>query len=402
MKVELHLLQSFAPGNLNRDDTGNPKDCSFGGFRRARISSQSLKRAIRLNPLFSQIVGSSAAIRTRLANKPLVDLLKKYGLDETAAEFLGKDFFNRIVGWDESNNRTKVLIFFSGPELEDISRRLVNLWESELKFIFPEILKSIDKEETDNQKKKSKKEDAHLPESWNKLMDQFKKSLSKREDRPVRGVEVALFGRMLAEEPGLNVEAACQVAHAISTHKLEAEFDYFTAVDDLLENKDNTGAGMIGNIGFNASCFYRYSVVDVDSLDKNLANDKELSNKGIIAFIKSSIHSIPSGKQNTFAAHNKPSFIMVVIRPNDEAPVSMANAFLKPVRMTENESVMEVSVRRFDDHWYALQTMYGMNEQTKVLLCKMKDAGRLNSLEQYEVESESVLFNNLEMILANR
>ncbi|MBK9290294.1 MAG: type I-E CRISPR-associated protein Cas7/Cse4/CasC [Bacteroidetes bacterium] len=395
MKIELHLLQSFAPGNLNRDDTGNPKDCTFGGFRRARISSQSLKRSIRLNPLFSEIVGSKPALRTRHANKPLVETLVGLGIEKNAAEFLGQDFFNRIVGWDETAGRTKVLLFFSGPEIEEIAKRLAQLWHEKLSTIYyTEIEKQLSKID-ESKTKKSKKDEVSLPKEWNDNIAELIKQLKKKEFRPARGVEVALFGRMLAEEPGLNVDAACQVAHAISTHKLDADFDYFTAVDDLLDESEESGAGMIGNIGFNASCFYRFSVVDVKKLEENLMGDLDLVLKGTIAFIRSSIHSIPGAKQNTFAAHNKPSFIMVVVRKNNDAPVSLANAFLKPVKATEKESLLEASVRHVENHWDALTSMYGLNDDTQVLITQMKDLPFYPNFQNYYLDSEEALINQL-------
>ena len=143
-------------------------------------------------------------------------------------------------------------------------------------------------------------------------------------------VDVALFGRMLAVMPEKNQYAACQVAHAISTHAVEREFDFFTAVDDL-KPEDTAGADMMGTVEFNSACFYRYAMVDWAKLGNNLQGDAELSAKGLRAFLEGFVVAEPTGKQNTFAAHNPPEFIMVTVRRNT-APRNLANAFESALR----------------------------------------------------------------------
>src|SRR5262249_28572729 len=154
-----------------------------------------------------------------------------------------------------------------------------------------------------------------------------------------KAADLALFGRMLADLPEKNVDAACQVAHAISTNRIHSmEMDYYTAVDDI--NNDNPGADMIGTVEFNSACFYRYATLDVTELvggsgdEKStrpfgLQGDLELARTTATAFLKAFVHSVPTGKQNSFAAHNPPSLVFAVVR--DGPPVSLANAFVKPV-----------------------------------------------------------------------
>jgi CRISPR system Cascade subunit CasC len=169
-----------------------------------------------------------------------------------------------------------------------------------------------------------------------------------------KAADLALFGRMLADLPDNNIEAACQVAHAISTHKVGVEFDFYTAVDDL-QNKAESGAGMMGDIEFNSACYYRYSNIDLNQLKKNLDNDEGLSNATVAAFIRASVSAIPTGKQNSFAAQNPPDFIMAVVRNN--GAWSLANAFVKPIK--EGGSLVADSIRALVDYWDKLNTAYG-------------------------------------------
>ena len=151
-----------------------------------------------------------------------------------------------------------------------------------------------------------------------------------------KAVDLALFGRMLADMPEKNQNAACQVAHALSTHSVEREFDYYTAVDDL-KPEDSTGADMMGTVEFNSACFYRYAVVDWEKLVENLQDDEQLAKKGLRAFLEGFVVAEPTGKQNTFAAHNPPEFVAVSVREN-AAPRNLANAFETAVRVGKGES----------------------------------------------------------------
>jgi CRISPR system Cascade subunit CasC len=170
---------------------------------------------------------------------------------------------------------------------------------------------------------------------------------------------LALFGRMLADLPESNVDAACQVAHAISTHKVGVEFDFYTAVDDLLPTGE-TGAGMMGTVEFNSACFYRYANIDVKQLTKNLGDDAELTQATIEAFIRSMIHAIPTGKQNSMGAQNLPSFVLAVVRPSGFW--SLANAFVNPIK---SANIVNDSITKLDEYWGQLETMYGKEGITK-------------------------------------
>ena len=195
-----------------------------------------------------------------------------------------------------------------------------------------------------------------------------------------KAADLALFGRMLADLPEKNVDAACQVAHAISTNKIHSmEMDYYTAVDDI--NNDNPGADMIGTVEFNSACFYRYATLDVDRTGRRLPRreedppfglqgDAELARTTAAAFLKAFIHAIPTGKQNSFAAHNKPSLVFAVVR--DGPPVSLANAFVKPVTPRGDESLVEKSIEALDDYYGRLVGMYGDGGLKKSAVCQME------------------------------
>ena len=221
MYIELHLIQSFAPANLNRDDTNNPKDCEFGGVRRARISSQCIKRAIRNEPVFAETTGMEIGQRTK---RVIERLRKQIGAARPEAEVNAvlpafvPAFLSKL---DKDGQRTAVLLYLSSAEIEGISNKLLENWG----------------ELADEKKRAAAAE---------RLAKELVKEYKGRTSAP----DIALFGRMLAEKPELNLDAACQVAHALSTHRVTMEMDFYTAVDDL--NPDDTaGAGMMGFTGYN-------------------------------------------------------------------------------------------------------------------------------------------------------
>jgi CRISPR system Cascade subunit CasC len=178
-------------------------------------------------------------------------------------------------------------------------------------------------------------------------------------------VDVALFGRMLADRKELNVDAAAQVAHAISTHRVDRESDFFTAIDDWTDDEE-ADAGMLGTVEFNSSCQYRYAVVNLDKLIENLGGDEELAKRGLQAFLRASVLAIPTGRQNTFAAHNLPSFVGIAI--HNSQPISLANAFEQPVWAGESRGgLAAASVARLQTYANQLSQSYGLDLGLQVL-----------------------------------
>jgi len=353
--IELHLLQNFPPANLNRDDTGSPKDCEFGGYRRARISSQALKRAVRNHPRFAEMTGVDNGTRSKWLTRPIVKALKEqHNKDENEAVEIAKVFVeNYAAGLDSRNpQKTSVLVFFSPFEVEQITASLIENWELFSNFIQDE---ERNKAAKDAAKKAGKKasETNNFVKPVKAIVDKLIKNMKERTSAP----DIALFGRMLASSKELNIDAACQVSHAISTHRVTMEMDYYTAVDELLQDEES-GAGMVGFTGFNSACFYRYCRIDWQQLVKNLGGeDTELARRTVAAFLRSAIEAIPTGKQNAFAAQNPTSFALAVVR-RDGMCWNLANAFETPIQPKKGDGYISESIARLDSLWGALSGFY--------------------------------------------
>jgi CRISPR system Cascade subunit CasC len=338
MFIELHLIQNFAPSNLNRDDTNNPKDCDFGGARRARISSQCIKRAVREHPVFAKTTAAENGSRTKLMGRLLAQALTAAGKPEELAASVASAAAAQFAKLDKKGN-TSVLIYFSPEEINRLATEIVANWD--------EI--ASEKDLAKSAKLKS-------------IFDELIKAVKDRTSAP----DIAMFGRMLAENPKLNLDAACQVAHAFSTHRVNMEMDFYTAVDDVIQDSDETGAGMMGVTGYNSACFYRYARLDWEQLVKNLAGDTELARRTVEGFLRASFLAIPSGKQNSFAAQNLPDFALAVAR-EDGMSWSLANAFQTPV-YPGKQGILPASVEALDRYWGQLQRVYGNGGMTVAAL----------------------------------
>jgi CRISPR system Cascade subunit CasC len=331
MKLELHSIQSFAPSNLNRDDTGSPKDCEFGGVRRARISSQCWKRAIRIAFKDRGLVSEdNRGERSRKIAGHVAKVIAN-GLPEETARRVAENALAAIGLKNTKAGDSEYLLFVSNFGLQQFAEACKKHWAA--------------LEKTKDPKK--------LPKDFADDLDDLMQT--------GRAIDVALFGRMIADRPSDNIDAASQVAHAISTHRADLEFDYYTAVDDLQPDAD-TGAGMIGSLEFNAACYYRYANIDVAQLSRNLDGQRNLVREGLQAFLSAAIEAIPSGKQNGTAAHNPPSFVLTVVRPS--GLWSLANAFLKPVRPKAGGDLAESSIAELSAYWNKLAAVYGTPPDT--------------------------------------
>jgi CRISPR system Cascade subunit CasC len=351
--IEIHALQNFGPSNLNRDDTGAPKDAFFGGYRRARVSSQCLKRAIR--QYFHVKVGQGTlnvddiASRTKRVLDAIVELLVSEGHSELESKSKTQ-LALAAIELSIKDGKSEYLLFLGQREIQEIARIISEKWDT--------INTAAPQSESEKKPGKAKKDAAK----------QADPELRKALDKVFNGgkaLDVALFGRMLADMPAKNQDAACQVAHAISTHSVEREFDFYTAVDDL-KPEDTAGADMMGTIEFNSACFYRYAVVDWEKLISNLQGDVELAKKGLVAFLEGFVVAEPTGKQNTFAAHNPPEFVAMSIR-HDTAPRNLANAFEMPIRANKNEALTLSSAAKLVEKGKALSTAFGGAGKTYVL-----------------------------------
>ena len=328
MFIELHMIQNFAPSNLNRDDTNNPKDCEFGGYRRARISSQSLKRAIRYEPVFAESTQVAIGERSKWMSRPIKEKLIAAGKDEEQAANVASAFVKDFYAKADKKNpeKSSVLLYFSQEEVDNAARGLLEDWDAAVA---------------------AAENDKSLPD----LVKALQKETKNRTSAP----DIALFGRMLAENPELNIDAACQVAHAISTHRINMEMDFYTAVDDLQESEqeEGAGAGMMGFTNFNSACFYRYVRIDWGQLVKNLGGDIALAARTVEGFLRAALDAIPSGKQNSFAAQNPTSLALAVVR-EDGKSWNLANAFEEPVYAGKNGSLISSSILALDQYWQDL------------------------------------------------
>ncbi len=344
MILELHLIQNFAPSNLNRSDTGSPKDCIFGGVRRARISSQCFKRAMRdyFREKFER-PGELAERSTRLVEHVVERLVEKGHDEQVAIKVVIQALSIVDIKAKEKKSkkdpakveyRTEYLVFMGRDEIA----KLTEVCEE----YFDEL-------------SKDKVASAITNEVNKKLMDLMKEG---------KAADLGLFGRMLADLPKQNRDAASQVAHAISTHKVGLEFDFFTAVDDL-RPEDTAGSDHLGTVEFNSACFYRYANVDIDKLRENLQKDEELTRATVAAYIKAAVEALPTGKQNSFATHEKPSLVYAVVR--DSGMMSLANAFEKPVYDNKG-GVVEKSIESLVEHYGKVTGVYGDDAVSRVFV----------------------------------
>lgn len=352
--IEIHALQNFAPSNLNRDDTGAPKDALFGGTRRARVSSQCLKRAVRqhFSGLIEQNVLASEDVAWR--TKRILDALTKSLVDKGRPEAEAAEKSRLALAAMEltvkDDGKSEYLLFLGQREISGIANIIDEKWDS---ITAAEAGPTEGKKSGKAKKQAAQNADPELKKALDKVFNGGK------------AVDVALFGRMLADMPEKNQNAACQVAHAISTHSVEREFDFYTAVDDL-KPEDTSGADMMGTVEFNSACFYRYAVVDWEKLVANLQGDTVLAGKGLRAFLEGFVVAEPTGKQNTFAAHNPPEFIAVSVRRNT-APRNLANAFETAVFTKKGESLTRKSAEELAKKAKALQSAFGGDGETFVL-----------------------------------
>ena len=333
MLFEIHMLKNYPATNLNRDETGSPKTCYFGGSQRGRISSQCLKRTWRTSELFNVL--ESQGWRSRNLPELVARKLQDMGVKEEYIEHATL-MLTGIANKDKKTNKdmiTSQMIFFSPADVQILAKKAKEL---------------IDHCADVKEFKKLK------PDS---LIDLMKKAAAR-----AITLDIALFGRMVTSDVILNVEASMQVAHAFSTHPVNIESDYFTAVDDLLSmNEDANGAGMIGDIDYDSCCYYIYASLDVDKLKENLKDSPDALGKVeqlIPVLLRVMAMSNPSGKQNTFAGHVLPEAIMVECK-EDKIPLSYANAYAEAVSRTSRKVVQD-SIGKLAKEVDLMDRFYGL------------------------------------------
>lgn len=374
MKLELHILQNFAPSNLNRDDTGAPKDCEFGGVRRARISSQCLKRAVRVafqaNGHFNQ--GQLAARTKRLVEQIADELTTGFKKDPEASAKIARIAIEGAGFGIKDDQKTQYLLFIPRRVIGALAGVLNEHWDEVSKLAGGKTGPAGGDAEGKESKAKQKKREAQAA-----FPKEIGAAIREILGDATRTPDLALFGRMIADEPQWNADAACQVAHAISTNRVNMDFDFYTAVDDF-RPEDNQGSDMMGTVQFNSSCFYRYSVLDLNQLASNLgAGDPEILRKTVEGYLRASIEAIPTGKQNSMAAQNPPSYILAVVRSKG-VPVSLANAFVRPIRPESASDLIQGSVCALEEYFARVSRLYGDDSTpVRAFSCADRDTGRM-------------------------
>jgi len=357
MLIEIHMLQNHSPANLNRDDLGTPKTAFFGGFPRARISSQCLKRAIRTSETFKELLNGHISTRTvffparieKLLEDTTFDKATRKRIVEACTKIAKSERQSASDATPAPKPKTDQIIPIAPHEdelfvktLQDMQQNHPELFEKFLNTPCPDG-------ETDYTKR--------LAQCYQH-----------------NAVDIALFGRMVTSPAFGNVEASMQVAHAISSHELILETDYFTAVDD--DPHGRLGAGHVNEAQFTSATFYKYFSLDWDAFLKNLNHNEDLARRALRAFIHAAAKAVPSGKRNSFANNNLPDAIIVELK-TDKTPTNYANAFLVPARpRTDRDGTHDVvteSIRMLAEYVAEISTAYSIKAQRCVLITRQKD-----------------------------
>lgn len=352
--LEVHALQTVPPSCLNRDDTGAPKSAVYGGVPRARVSSQAWKRATRRS--FHDLLDpSELGVRTRKVAEALAERIVRLdgSIEETQAWALAAETVQTATGSKiETPKRkadtkdkqspppapeSKYLMFLSAHQLDNLAELAVKAHGAGKDF----------------------------------FKDKANKDLAKQMANIRHSVDIALFGRMVADGADINVDAAAQVAHAISVHRVDNESDYYTAVDDWKKREtDDLGAGMIGTVEFNSATLYRYAAVDIDLLGRNLGaglrEDEPLTRpvrRAAEVFVECFLTSMPTGKINTFGNHTLPEAVVVKLR--SARPISLVGAFEEPCRAEPAiGGHMRQACERLAAYAPEIERVYGVSQET--------------------------------------
>lgn len=406
MFVQIHMLQSMPPGNLNRDEMGQPKKCVFGGVTRGRISSQCLKRNIRHSLVFKEAFGDHRTTRTLYLPRMIADALKDRDpnfpddevnglMDAIAAKFKSKkkgtsgaeEPLEEPEGEGEGEEGTPArtspkgapgvtgqLVFFPPPFARKIAELVADFRTKDLRAYSLFIGRNLSPKPTKQEGKILKAN-----------RDRFLKNVSDASKSLT--VDIGLFGRMTTSNLVVNVEAACQVAHAISTHETLIESDYFTAMDDekakfASTQTERTGAGFLASdeMFFNSGVYYKYLNLDVDALKNHLSWGDAEAGCAAGLLLRASALANPTGKQNSFAAHGVPELILVEVS-KAKCPISYANAFLKPV---EGLNLMTESANALCEYVKHVAAAFSPKDIRRALLAVGSGSSEIQNAERFD------------------
>ena len=350
--IQLHLLTFYPPSNLNRDDTGRPKSAVMGGVERLRVSSQAIKRAIRTSEAFKKALDGHLGERTQRFGEEIEAYLieKKEAAPERAREI--------------AREVAKVFGKVADPEKGKTEAPVART--AQLAFIGPEERKTA----VALAERKFAGEDGEIEAG----------QVLRHADT---AVDIAMFGRMLADNAAFNREAAIQVAHAVTTHKVAVEDDFYTAVDDLKKSTEDAGAGFMGELGFGSGVFYLYVCIDTALLVKNLGGDAALAAQGLEALTEALATVSPTGKQASFASRSRASFILA--EKGDQQPRTLAAAFVKPVG---GDDILKRSIEKLEEVRMAMDKVYGACADAHLVMdMTAEDKGSLAAIKSFVAEA---------------
>lgn len=345
MYIQLHLLTSYPPSNLNRDDLGRPKSATMGGVPRLRVSSQSLKRAWRTSTIFAQHLSGALSTRTRRMAAKAHEALIARGVEEkvaaATAEAIGKTLYGKV----KADTFHAEQLAFIGPAEQEALEALVADVATSGKAPDEKAVQGVVRA-------------AH------------------------NGADIALFGRMLASAARFNVEAAVDVAHAITVHKAVVEDDFFTAVDDLQSRAEGddagAGAGFMGETGFGAGLYYLYLCINRRLLVENLGGNEDLADAAIAALIEAATRVGPSGKRTSFGSHAYAQYVLA--EKGETLPRSLSVAFLKPVTGTD---MLHEAVERLKSAVEKMDDAYGPTADDRYAMNVLGGEGTLAGLQAF-------------------
>ena len=347
--LQIHALTVYSLSNPNRDDTGRPKTARYGDVPRLRLSSQALKRAIRMSDSMQTGLEGHLGERTQRIGEIVLEALAKSDLDDEQQRSIAvqiTDVFGKI----------------DKKKLEDKDSPRVQT--RQLSFVSPD--------------ERAKAVELAMAAAAGESLPSDKE-LKKLVLRTADGAaDIAMFGRMLADNPEFNREAAVQLSHAFTTHRALVEDDYYTAIDDRKESDEDAGAGFIGEAGFGSGVFYLYACIDRRLLLSNLAGDENIASIATAAFVEGLAKSTPSGKRSSFAHQTYASYLLV--EKGDQQPRSLAGAFLNPVRPGDSGDLLLESVRRLSTHRDAMVQAYGDACEADLMM-DLSDEANATSLE---------------------
>lgn len=320
--IELHILQSFPVSCLNRDDLGSPKTAIFGGTTRARVSSQCLKRAARLAA--RELSPTFQGVRSRFIKEPFADALRAAGVDESQVDEKAKvicDIFSKI---DKDPAQVTTAVYLSPGEITQIAQAIAS----------------------GEDPKKAVKKVVRLD-----------------------AADIALFGRMVANDPSLNIEGASMFSHALSTHTAVNEVDFFSAVDDRKADAADAGAGMIGTLEYTSATYYRYSAINLDLLfdEKHLSKLDASERKAVVkAFISAVLIAVPGARKNSMNAATLPFEVLGIVKTSGQ-PLQLINAFEKPAR-ANGQGLNEVSIKALKDELAKIKQVWNPHHAEEIWL----------------------------------